>query len=121
MFTNKDFDTLVTVLSHFSRVVATPNILTEVSNLTGLLDEPARRQCFQSLKTTIGTLDERYVTSADASADGAFLHLGLTDASICRLARAPLPVLTTDFDLWRHLIEQEIDALNFNHIRMWGW
>ena len=121
MFVNRDFDTLGKILSNFSRIVVTPNILTEVSNLSGRLEGAARTQCFESLKTAIVTLDERVVASTDATADGAFLRLGLTDAAMSRLAQSPLPVLTTDFDLWRHLTEQRIDALNFNHIRTLGW
>jgi len=121
MFTKKDFDTLKHLVSSFSRIVTTPNVLTEVSNFVGQLENPARKQCFGLLSTIIDVLEERFITSADATADRAFLRLGLTDAAILRLADSPYPVLTTDFDLWRHLSDRGIDALNFNHIRAAAW
>ena len=39
MFTVEDHDTLVGILGYFEKIVTTPNILTEVSNLSGQLAE----------------------------------------------------------------------------------
>lgn len=121
MFTQKDFDTLKHLRSNFSRIVTTPNILTEVSNFVGQLGNPAKKQCFEVLSTVIDVLEEKFIASTDATADRVFLRLGLTDATISRLADSPFPVLTTDFDLWRYLSDRGIDALNFNHIRAQAW
>jgi hypothetical protein len=121
MFTKKDFETLKHLISNFTRIVTTPNVLTEVSNFVGQLENPARKQCFELLSNIIAVVEERFIASEDATADRTFLRLGLTDATISRLADSPFPVLTTDFDLWRSLSDRGIDALNFNHIRAQAW
>ena len=44
-FSPKDYDFLVEIISYFSKIVVTPNILTEVSNFINQLTEPEGSQC----------------------------------------------------------------------------
>ncbi len=46
-FNLDDCELLVSILSKFSKIVTTPNILTEVSNLLNQLGEPERTQSFK--------------------------------------------------------------------------
>lgn len=112
-FTRHDFDLLLSLVRRVDRVLTTPNILTEVSNLsTGLSDD-----YFDSFASSLDLLTEEYVASKDAASSAGFPSLGITDAGIALLAeRGPL-VLTTDFPLYLWLTSAGIDALNFNHIR----
>lgn len=48
-FNVDDFQLLVQILGYFQKIVTTPNILTEVSNLTGQLTEPEKSSCFNAL------------------------------------------------------------------------
>jgi uncharacterized protein YaiI (UPF0178 family) len=47
----------------------------------------------------------------------SFEKCGLTDATIFTVAEQGLLVLTDDFQLAGYLIAQNLDCVNFNHIR----
>lgn len=59
-FTPEDFDILQEIILYFPKIVTTPNILTEVSNLAGQLSEPERSQCLKKFSQFILKLDENY-------------------------------------------------------------
>ncbi len=120
-FTEKDHAFLVEFLANFQRVIATPHILTEVSNLAGNLGEPHRSECFATFANRIALLTEQTETAQAISATRAFRRLGITDASLPLIARDRFLVLTDDLLLHDHLLRSGIDAINFNHIRLLGW
>lgn len=120
-FSPGDYALLCRVLSYFNCIVTTPNILTEVSNLSNQIGEPARTELFAELARGICTLDERYVPSKDASGIEQFPKLGLTDSAIMHLAAENYLVLTDDFPLSGYLEHAGVDVLNFNHIRPLAW
>ena len=110
------------ILGEFDKLIATPNILTELSNLSGQLGDPGKTQFFEFLTGKIFQfIDERYVRSSDAVRVGEFSRLGLTDVGIALLADTNVPVLTDDFDLYVHLSRRGVDVINFNHVRPLGW
>jgi uncharacterized protein YaiI (UPF0178 family) len=53
--------------------------------------------------------------------ENCFHRLGLTDAAIAALARHNYLFLTDDFDLYSTLVNQGVDAINFNHLRSRTW
>jgi len=115
-----DFTFLKLLLSQFDRLLTTPAILAEVSNLSAQLGEPLRTTYFESFRNEITLLDERYIRSDDAASGGCFIRLGLTDSGIHLLARQNL-VLTVDLQLYLFLLSENLDAINFNHLRPLGW
>lgn len=117
VFTVEDYDLLIKFLAYFERIVTTPNILTEVSNFSGQLGEPARSDYFVWFAKEISLLDERYVESRSAAQLDSFPRLGLTDCSVMHLAQGEHLVLTDDFNLYQSLQHSGIDAVNFNHLR----
>jgi hypothetical protein len=123
-FTVEDFVILESLLLSFSQIVTTPNILTEVSNLSGQLGEPRRRQYFKHLSQKIGVLygdsrlTEKYTTSADIVRLDHFPRLGLTDSGIIQLAKGAYLVLTDDLMLYSFLSQAGVDVCNFNHLRV---
>ncbi len=117
-FTVEDFDLLVRVLDCFEKVITTPCILTEVSNLSAQIKEPAKTHLFRRLAQTIKALDEQYVRSKEAACHSSFARLGLTDAGIIHLSREKCLVLTADLDLFISLQKERIAAINFNHLRL---
>lgn len=120
-FTPEDYDTLLEIINFFAKKVTTPNILTEVNSLSNQLREPERSQCFAIFSNSISVLDENYVSSNIVSRRAAFTKFGLTDCGILELAQNQYLVLTDDLKLAAYLQSQGVDAVNFNHLRIYGW
>lgn len=120
-YTVEDFDAAVLVIESFDTRATTPNVLTEVSNLTGHLCYYIKGECFDFFAKGITLLNEHYLLSGEISTMPEFRRFGLTDAGILSLARDRYLVLTDDLPLYHYLISTGIDALNFNHIRTFFW
>lgn len=120
-FSTDDFHLLARLMRFFQKVVTTPNILTEVNNLSNQLAEPGRSDYYAEFSKQIDSLDEHYLKSAQISTRDFFQRFGLTDSGIAELASGKYLVLSDDFKLVTHLQSIGIDAINFNHIRALGW
>lgn len=120
-FTTDDFDTLDAFLSNFNIFITTPNIITEVGNLSGYLAENRKEAYSQVFANLIKSLKEFYLVSGDVAEMREFFKLGITDAGILRLAGEDYFVLTDDFALSQTLQKQGVSVFNFNHIRPLGW
>jgi hypothetical protein len=75
---------------------------------------------YSALGKVVAVLDERYCASKDASANAHFQKLGLTDAGLCTVAAEHL-VITADHPLYQILRANNMDAVNFNHLRQQAW
>jgi hypothetical protein len=114
----EDFGLLSDLLARASKVLVTPNILTEASNLAGYIAEPARGRIYLALKTLVGeAVEERYVESKEAVARDEFIRIGLTDCAILQMPKSSCAVLTADLDLYLAALRAGFQALNFNHLR----
>ena len=121
-FLPEDFDLLGSLLRNFSRIATTPNVLTEVSNLTTQLPGALSKEALGVLASTIEVLHEQYIPSGRAAANERFSRFGLTDTTILELLSLNrMLVLTDDFSLSQFIEWAGFDALNFNHIRVLGW
>ncbi len=120
MFTEEDFDLLTRFLEPFSKLVTTPNILTEVSNLSNAIPANKREAYFTWFASRLVLLEEEYAPSALVMGNpwGKF---GLTDAAIAAVAKNRYLVLTDDFPLSQSLQSAGIDTVNFNHLRGLAW
>lgn len=117
-YTTDDYVLLEMVIEPFPRLVTTPSILTEVSNLSGYLEEPLRSRYFLYFAETTTRLFEIYSPSTLISQSSIFVHLGLTDAGILYLLKQEkCLVLTDDLDLFVQIISSGFDAINFTHLR----
>lgn len=119
-FAEEDFDLLARVLGLFTRIVTTPNILTEVSNLSDAIPEKLRSAYFSVFGRHVSLLTEEHVPSIHAL-ESPWARFGLTDAAIAMLAKGRYLVITEDFRLSQALSAAGIDSLNFNHIRYASW
>jgi hypothetical protein len=119
-FTEADYDLLVALLANFQRIVTSPNILTEVSNLSGQFKDPSSAAYFGHFAASIAEFDERYIVSGTASQMPQFSQLGLTDCGILHLAKDRYVVLTDDTLLYLFSQDAGIDVINFNYIREFG-
>ena len=117
-FKVKDYHLLLQIFADCSKVVTTPHILTEVSNLAGQLQDPDKTQAFLAIAKATEKLCEEYQTSDRITKGDGFTKFGLTDCAITELARNSYLVLTDDLRLAHYLENsQQIDTINFNHIR----
>lgn len=114
-FEISDYQLLERLLQLFGRIVVTPCVLTEASNL--VRQGGKARELTGSIQVDFETFDERYLPSSVVSRSAAFVPLGLTDAGIVELARDRWLVVTVDVGLVRFLESQGLDVLNFNHLR----
>lgn len=119
----EDFETVQGAFSYFQKVVVTPNVLTEVSNLSLHLEFHHRASYFEVFRRNIELLSEAYISSSSASKDGALERIGLTDVGVLQLSSQGILVLTDDFELSNTLSSRGIDSINLNHLRMarWRW
>lgn len=117
VFTIEDFRALDVLSRQFSRIVVTPNILTEASNLLGERSRSLPPEFFASFPRFVQAMKERYVASAKATIEPCFAWLGLSDSALVHLGPKRHLVVTDDLDLYNELVRCKIDAINFNHLR----
>lgn len=121
IFTVEEFTILAKFFKLFKRVITTPNVLTEVSNLLGQLPENLHDSFYGDFAKRIPILEEHYSPSASLAAAPLFKKFGLTDSGIADLVKGKYLVLTDDLSLFGYLQNLGIDAINFNHLRLIAW
>ena len=113
-FIEEDFRLLVKFIDLFdkAKVVVTPHILTETTNL-------APNYTFPILQTILESLQENMVESLKIinSDTTCFNKFGLSDTAIQHLAQQNYLILTDDFPLYHYLATKGHSVINFNHIR----
>jgi hypothetical protein len=113
-----DFDLLIELIGSTNRIVATPNSITEASNVAGYgLSEELRAQVYRRLGTVIEGLDERYEPSNLVIKEPEYMRLGISDCAWLRCLDTSTPLLTVDLDLYTAALHRKLTALNFNHCR----
>lgn len=120
-FTVEDFHILERAFRFFSKVITTPNILTEVNSLSNQLPEDLKKDYYTKAAEQIVEIEEHYKESGKVCALEHFRKFGLTDSGIIDLVKDKYLVLTDDFPLANYLQTVGIDVINFNHIRTLSW
>lgn len=121
-FVSVDYDTLIIVLDQFDKLIVTPHVLTEVSNMLGYLQEPAKTECRERFSQVIRFLmEEKRTPGADLGEKPAFFLFGIADASIVDAATDTYLVLTDDLDLYGYLENKGVGVLNFNEIKWFAY
>ena len=120
-FTVEDFHLLQSLVRWFGvPLIATPHVLSQVSDLTDL---PGRegRSIRELFKATVEMMEEQYDTAKQLVRTPLFDRFGLGDASVAAVCQRNILVLTADLQLQIALEGVGLDALNFNHIRALKW
>ena len=115
-YTVQDYDLLITIINAASDVLVTPNTLTETSNLSAFIGEPAKGKIFAVLEKVVACSKEVYVPSKSVVGQQVFLKLGLTDSVLVNVT-GDMTLLTTDFDLYQVALHKGVRAENFHHLR----
>ncbi|MBD0320928.1 MAG: hypothetical protein ICV87_11380 [Gemmatimonadetes bacterium] len=118
-FTSGDHALLTDFLGLFRRVVTTPHILTEVSNLAGQLADRTRTGVFETLSEGIELFHERHTPASELAAEPAFPRFGIADAAVLHEAKGRYLVLTDDFRLSQYLQSEGVDVFNFHHLQFY--
>jgi hypothetical protein len=120
-FTIEDYELLARLIAWFGRLIATPHVLSQVSDFTDMAGKElvASRELFRRL--VIEQIEETYDGSRVLVADSCFDRFGLTDAAVATVCSRGVLAFTTDLALYLMLQERNIDALNFNHVRPLAW
>ncbi len=111
-----DYQLLLHFSRCFDRLVTTPNILTEVSNLGYKLPKGRRDAFFDVLKKMIPEWSEHYKASGEIVQEPAFVELGLTDAGLFRLKTLKCLILTADGRLRYWLGASDVPCLSFDEL-----
>lgn len=117
-FSREDFDLLVEILDKFRRIVTTPNVLTETSNLARQAADPLRERIFAVMSRLLPEVSEEYIPTRQLRQEDAFARLGVTDIGIAELAASSDPeilVLTDDVGLYEYAYDHGTTAVNFTH------
>jgi len=117
-FSAMDFQLLVRFLEPVRRIVTTPHILTEVSNLAGQMDRGLWPRFYLAYAKFIQRLDELSDLNAKAIvATDLFRVFGLTDAVIAAVGSRSIRVLTDDLPLASALSGKGINVVVFDVLR----
>jgi hypothetical protein len=118
IFTVEDFDLLrVFIESKYEKILLTPNIVTETSNLLAQIGDPEKSTILQKFAEILEKYDETYLQSKMAVNNGYFYKFGLTDSLILAMLNDDLELLTVDSKLHIQAISLGLKSVNFNHLR----
>jgi len=121
-YTLEDLELMLRMLAYFGRRLITPNILTEVDNLTRQLPEGEHKALATAFAQLISRKFEVYVQSSQVAQHAAYVKLGLTDcATAIAAAEEGVLIITDDLRLSNILSSLGMDAININHIRTLNW
>ncbi|NUO08393.1 MAG: hypothetical protein HUU08_06875 [Candidatus Brocadia sp.] len=117
----EDYELLTSFIKCFTKIITTPNILTEVSNFSDNLEDKHKTLYFSEFTEQLELLYEFYTPSQDIGKLDHFAKYGLTDSGIIYLVKGKYLVLSDDFPLVNYLQSKSIDAINFTHLRPINW
>jgi len=120
-FSIKDLEVISAIFNYFDKIITTPNILTEVSNLSNQLDEDERLIYYLLFAKLVSLFDEEYVPSSRVCSLDHFNRFYLTDSGIIELVKDKYLVLTDDFKLSGKLRSSGIDCIQFRDLITVAW
>ena len=119
-YTVDDYRILVGIVHSQRKLVTTPHVLAEVSNIVSFSGN-LRDRFHDLFEAHIGIVEgERYLAGRDICRSPAFRNLGVTDAGIVLLSTEGVVVMTDDLNLYLWLQRKQAAAINFTHLRSFG-
>jgi hypothetical protein len=116
-YSPEDFDLLQSALADYDKVLVTPHVLAETSNLLGYLSEPLLSMTRKTLRHMLPDWSERYAPSTEVVAAPTYLRLGVADSALFLAASAAAALFTDDLPLYLEASTAGRHAINFTHLR----
>jgi hypothetical protein len=117
-YTLADFRILEEDLQSADSLMATPNILTELSNLAAYgVSEPLRTKILEAMRIVISGMQESYQMSSRVVDLPEFNRLGLSDCAWFGALDLETELLTDDLALYLAALRRGFRARNFTHLR----
>jgi hypothetical protein len=117
-FTDDDLSVLARCLEGCDRLVVTPNVWTEVSNIWDFgIEADWRRDVTETIAQMIKSSFEVVRASKDVVDDPEFSRLGLTDCVWLSVLDNQTTLLTDDLALWSIALSRGLKAVNFTQLR----
>lgn len=116
-YTPTDYDLIYQLINNSQRIITTPGILAEVSNLSGQMKKNIREKFWTDFKTKLELFQEEYQPSMEIANEPAFKYIGLVDSGVISAARNGYLVLTDDARLNYELEKAGLSSLNLNYLR----
>lgn len=118
-YDEQDYYLLVKLLGNNSKLVFSPYVLGETSNLVRQVADPLKSQLVLILRDVILLADEIQMSCAKIVNDSRYLDLGITDAALLSILdeHPQLALLTADAKLYIAASAKGRTALNFSHIQ----
>ena len=119
-YTAAHFDMLREMIGQFSRIITTPNILTEVGNLAGKM----RGEWLDDFRAAVAEIiqsevKEKYRPSRLIVKTPPFSKVGLADAASIQVARqGGYLLLTSDRELCGRAKREKVAAVNFDELHL---
>ena len=118
----EEFNWVANIIDKFSKIIVTPQILAELSNLSKQMDKPKLKQYFSYLVGVIKESREIYINKDQLMEINSLVAVGFTDFSIIKSAKAgKYLVFTDDWPLIGYLQKEKVDVINLNWIRTERW
>lgn len=122
MYTSTDYDLLLRLIDQFGKIIATPHILAEVSNLTNGLYGEQLEHFFHTLKRSLNSIVvEVHRPAVEIAESYSLSPYGLADVGIMAVAKDNYLVLTDDLRVASFALRHSVDVINFNHVRDAVW
>jgi len=127
-YSTDDFELLSKIISYFHKIIITPQIIAEISNLTitkgffgsKLNSYVSKVISFLRLENT----HEKYqpICSLWNTDVGVLSNFGLTDITMFELAKNNnMPIVTDDFPFYSYCFSNKIPIIKFEHIKNSGY
>lgn len=120
-YSTADYELLLRVIDQFEKLISTPHVLAEVSNLTNGLHGGHLSDFYATFKKSLTTITEIHKFAADISQDLSLSPHGLADVGIMSVAKDNYLVLTDDLRVASFAHQNSVDVVNFNHVRDASW
>ena len=125
-YCREDYDYIYSVLSHFSKVIITPHILAELSNLSPKIQDNKQDkkllEYFNVFKDVLERTSERYIKKDDILNFPLLPKFGITDLAIIEAAkRYNYLVFTNDSSMVGCMRNMDMEVLYLNDIRTALW
>jgi len=117
-----DYNRVANIINSFSKIIVTPQILAELSNLSKQMDKSKLKQYFPYLVNVIKKSREIYIKKNQLMEINLLVAYGFTDFSIIKSAKeGKYLVFTDDWPLSGYLQKEKVDVINLNWIRTERW